>query len=70
MLVAQMYTSWMLFAGCALLTVILLRRVYRRMGRRQKSSTAPIERDSRPDADRTAGMTGLETMPLSPMICA
>jgi hypothetical protein len=48
MLVAQMNTSWMLFAGCALLTVILLRRVYRRMGRRQKSSTAPIERIERP----------------------
>lgn len=40
--------NWFFFAGCALLTFILLKRTYRRLGRRQKSSSAPIELNHRP----------------------
>jgi len=36
------------FAGCALLTLILLKRTYRRIGKRTKYNPAPIERISRP----------------------
>lgn len=47
-LVAAISSGWMFFAGCALMTLILLKRAYRRMGRRKKSSSAPIERVARP----------------------
>lgn len=40
--------SWMFFAGCALLTVVLLRKTYRRMGRRKKASPEAIVRVDRP----------------------
>ena len=38
----------MFMAGCALLTVILLKRTYRHFGRRRKGNSAPIERVARP----------------------
>lgn len=40
--------SWYFFAGCALLTFILLKRTFRRLGRRKKYDSAPIERIPRP----------------------
>ena len=40
--------GWYFFAGCALLTFILLKRTYRRMGRRGKNSSTAIERIQRP----------------------
>ena len=40
--------SWAFFAGCALLTVIMLRRTYRRIGKRTKYNPAAIERIARP----------------------
>jgi len=40
--------GWIFFAGAGLLTVIVLRRTFRRIGRSGKSSTEPIERVARP----------------------
>ncbi len=44
---AEIDAGWFFFAGCALLTMILLKRSYRRMGRRKKNAPA-IERIARP----------------------
>lgn len=41
-------SGWYFFAGCALLTFILLKRTYRRIGGRKKNDSAPIERIQRP----------------------
>ncbi len=40
--------GWYFFAGCGLLTFILLKRTYRRLGRRKKNDSKPIERIHRP----------------------
>ena len=41
-------SGWLFFAGCALLTMVLLRKTYHRLGRRKKASPAAIERIARP----------------------
>lgn len=41
-------SGWLFFAGCALFTMVLLRRTYLRLGRRKKASSAAIERVARP----------------------
>jgi len=45
---ADIDPAWTFFAGCALLTFVLLKRTYRHFSRRPKSSSAPIERVHRP----------------------
>lgn len=47
MVYAALNPVWLFFAGCALLTLILLKRTYRRLGRR-KQDTSAIERIARP----------------------
>jgi len=47
---ADVQALWMFLLGCALLTLILLKRSYRYFGRRRRSSSSPIERQHRPDS--------------------
>ncbi|HCK40023.1 MAG: hypothetical protein CMJ72_08180 [Planctomycetaceae bacterium] len=47
-ILAEIDPAWLFFAGCAMLTIMLLKRTYRRIGRRHKSSNVPIERVHRP----------------------
>ncbi|MGI9429381.1 MAG: hypothetical protein ACR2NM_12035, partial [Bythopirellula sp.] len=47
---AMINPSWLFFLGCALFTPVLLRRTYRRLGRRNKASAAAIERVDRPNS--------------------
>ena len=47
-LVALIDSGWLFFAGCALFTLVLLRRTYVRLGRRKRASPNPIERIARP----------------------
>ena len=49
-LLAVINAGWLFFAGCALFTLVLLRRTYLRLGRRQKASPAAIERVARPNS--------------------
>lgn len=43
-----MNSGWIFFAGCGLLTAIVLRRTFRRIGRSKTNSSEPIERVARP----------------------
>jgi len=47
-MLALIDSGWIFFAGCALLTTILLRRTFRRLKHRSKASSAAIERVPRP----------------------
>lgn len=47
-ILAVINSGWLFFAGCALLTLILLKRAYRRLGPRDKASATAIERVARP----------------------
>jgi len=47
-LFASLQSVMLLLAGCGLLTLILLKRTYRRIGRRSKAGPPAIERIARP----------------------
>ena len=47
-MLAVINSGLMFFAGCGLLTFFLLKITFRRIGRRKKSSSAPIEKIARP----------------------